>query len=446
MGELMDNFNIQSFITQIQSWISEYVLVEANLAQLIVVFVTLLLAWLTAKPLRIQHQRWVEQKGKILIPGTLSNASNLLILPALWLLMLWSITVLTVWASWPDSVLTISASLLSAWVVIRLSATLMRNPFLTKSVAIFAWTIAALNILDLLNPTFAVLDGLSFNIGALNLSLLTIFKGLIYFAVFLWAALLISRLIENNLKSSVSLSPSMKVLTGKLVRITLVTAAFLIAISTVGIDLSIFTFFGGALGVGLGFGLQKVVSNFISGIILLLDKSIKPGDVISIGDTYGWVKSLNARYVSLDTRDGIEHLIPNEELIINRVENWSHSHSRVRLKIPIGIHYDSDVKLAIELCVESAKKVERVIEDPAPVCLLASFGENSVDLEVRVWFSDPHNGLSNIKSQILLEVWENFHENGIEIPYPQRDLHIKNPIEIKQGITLEEKVSKSKEE
>jgi small-conductance mechanosensitive channel len=304
-------------------------------------------------------------------------------------------------------------------------------------VAIIAWTIAALNILDLLNPTLAVLAGLSFNIGALNLSLLTIIKGLIYFAVFLWAALLISRLIENNLKSSVSLTPSMVVLTGKLVRITLVTAAFLIAISTVGIDLSIFTFFGGALGVGLGFGLQKVISNFVSGIILLLDKSIKPGDVISIGDTYGWVNSLNARYVSLDTRDGIEHLIPNEELIITRVENWSHTHNRVRLKIPIGIHYNSDVKQAMELCEEAAQEVERVIEEPGPICLLAGFGDNSVDLEVRFWISDPHNGLSNIKSQILLKVWEKFHENNIEIPYPQRDLHIKNPIEIKQELRAE---------
>ncbi len=437
----MESFNYQSFLTHTQSWISENVFVETNLIQLIVVLVTLLVAWVAAKPLRSQHRRWVEDKGKVLIPGTLRNASNLLIFPALWLLMLWSITVLTVWAGWSDSVLTISASLLTAWIVIRLSATLMRNPFLTKSVAITAWTIAALNILGLLNPTLVILDGLSFNIGALNLSLLTIFKGLIYFAVFLGAALLISRLIENNLKSSVSLSPSMVVLTGKLVRITLVTAAFLFAISTVGIDLSIFTFFGGALGIGLGFGLQKVVSNFISGIILLLDKSIKPGDVISIGDTYGWVNSLNARYVSLDTRDGIEHLIPNEELIVNRVENWSHSHSRVRLKIPIGIHYDSDVKQAIELCEESAKEVERVIEDPAPVCLLAGFGDNSVDLEVRVWISDPHNGLSNIKSQLLLKVWETFHKNNIEIPYPQRDIYIKNPIEIKQGLEPEHKWS-----
>ncbi len=424
-------------ISQTQIWISEHIFNTANFIQLIVVLLTLSVAWLTAKPLRRQHQQWVEKQGKFLVLGTLRNATNVLILPTLWLVMLWLITVLVVHFDKPAPVLTISASLLSAWVVIRLTATLMRNPFLTKSVAIIAWTIAALNILGLLNPTLTFLDGLAFNIGALNLSILTIIKGLIYFAVFLWAALLISRLIENNLKSSVSLTPSMIVLTGKLVRISLIIAAFLIAISTVGIDLSIFTFFGGALGVGLGFGLQKVVSNFISGIILLLDKSIKPGDVISVGDTYGWVNSLNARYVSLDTRDGIEHLIPNEELIITRVENWSHTHNRVRLKIPIGIHYDSDVKQAMKLCEEAAQEVERVIEKPAPICLLAGFGDNSVDLEVRFWISDPHKGLSNIKSQVLLNVREKFHENSIEIPYPQRDLHIKSPIEIKQGLGTE---------
>ncbi len=429
----MGNIDFKQYFIQSQTWVLEHVFVSSNFTQLLVILSTWLFAWLLAKPLRNQHREWVEKKGKPLVPGTLRNATNVLILPVLWLLMLWLVTLLAGQIAWPDSVLRISTSLLIAWIVIRLSATLMRNPFLTKSVAIVAWTIAALNILGLLDATRALLGSLSFNIGTLNISLLKIVNGLIYFAVFLWAALLISKLIDNNLKSSISLSPSIKVLTAKLVRITLVTAAFLIAISTVGIDLSIFTFFGGALGVGLGFGLQKVVSNFISGIILLLDKSIKPGDVISIGETYGWVSSLNARYVSLDTRDGIEHLIPNEELIVTRVENWSHSHNRVRIKIPVGIHYDADVKQAMELCELAANEVERVLDKPAPVCLLSGFGDNSVDLEVRLWISDPHNGLSNIKSQILLNVWEKFHEHEIEIPYPQRDIHIKSPVEIRKG-------------
>ena len=184
--------------------------------------------------------------------------------------------------------------------------------------------------------------------------------------------------------------------------------------------------------MGLGFGLQKVVSNFISGIILLLDKSIKPGDVISIGDTYGWVKSLNARYVSLDTRDGIEHLIPNEELIINKVENWSYSNNRIRLKVPVGIHYKSDVRKAIQICRDAAAATDRILKDPPPVCQLRGFGDSSVDLELRMWIEDPQNGRANVISDVLLMVWDKFHEVGIEIPYPQRDLYLKTPLEFKQ--------------
>ena len=216
-------------------------------------------------------------------------------------------------------------------------------------------------------------------------------------------------------------------------RIILITIAFFMAISSVGIDLTVFTVFGGALGVGLGFGLQKVVSNFVSGIILLLDKSIKPGDVISVGDTYGWVKSLNARYVSLDTRDGIEHLIPNEDLIVQSVENWSYSHNKIRLKIPVGVHYQSDVRKAIELCTQAATDNPRVLDDPAPVCQLRGFGDNSVDLEIRMWIDDPQKGISNLKSEVLLNIWDKFQVNHIEIPYPQRDLHIKTPIKIEKG-------------
>ena len=221
-------------------------------------------------------------------------------------------------------------------------------------------------------------------------------------------------------------------MTTKLLRITLIIVAVLLALSSVGLDLTPFAVFGGALGVGLGFGLQKVVSNFISGIILLLDKSIKPGDVISIGDTYGWVKSLNARYVSLDTRNGIEHLIPNEDLIINRVENWSYSNNRVRLTIPVGVHYKSDVRKAMEICRDAAASTQRILQDPAPVCQLRGFGDSSVDLEIRMWIDDPQKGRANVISDVLLMVWDKFHEHGIEIPYPQRDLYLKTAVEIKQ--------------
>ncbi|MGB5604053.1 MAG: mechanosensitive ion channel domain-containing protein, partial [Gammaproteobacteria bacterium] len=182
----------------------------------------------------------------------------------------------------------------------------------------------------------------------------------------------------------------------------------------------------GALGVGLGFGLQKIFSNLVSGIILLMDKSIKPGDVISLGTTFGWINYLGLRYTSVITRDGIEHLIPNEELITQRVENWSFSDNLVRLKAPIGISYNSDVRLAMKLCIEAAEIVPRVELAPEPRVQLMGFGDSSVNLELRIWIDDPQQGRANILSEVLLNVWDKFHEHGITIPFPQRDLHVKS--------------------
>jgi len=216
------------------------------------------------------------------------------------------------------------------------------------------------------------------------------------------------------------------VLAAKLARISLITLAILIALSSVGIDLTALAVFGGALGVGLGFGLQKIFSNLVSGIILLLDKSIKPGDVISLGTTFGWINHLGLRYTSVITRDGMEHLIPNEELITQRVENWSFSNKLVRLRAPVGVSYHSDIRLAMQLCLDAAKMSPRVQLDPEPKVQLLGFGDNSVNLEIRFWVDDPEQGRANITSEILLAVWDSFHEHGIEIPFPQRDLHIKS--------------------
>jgi len=222
------------------------------------------------------------------------------------------------------------------------------------------------------------------------------------------------------------LSPSMRVLFGKLTHTVLVALAVLAGLNAVGVDLTALTVLGGAIGLGLGFGLQKVISNFVSGIILLADRSIKPGDVIVVGNTYGWVKQLSARYVSLVTRDGKEHLVPNELLITERVENWSYSDNNVRVRVPIGISYNSDVRRAIELVLEAAGESPRVLKSPSPNCLLTGFGDSSVDLELRLWINDPEEGVGNVQSDVLLRVWDKFHENGIEIPFPQRDVHIKS--------------------
>lgn len=191
----------------------------------------------------------------------------------------------------------------------------------------------------------------------------------------------------------------------KLSKAVLITAAILVGLRLVGIDLTGFTIFSGAVGVGIGFGLQKIASNLISGIILLLDKSIKPGDVITVGTTYGWVNSLGARYTSLITQDGKEFLVPNEDLITQQVENWSFSNKKVRLRIPVSIAYNSEVRKAMAICEEAAKQAERVIREPPPICLLVAFGNSSVDLELRVWINDPVNGVRNVKSAVLLNIW-----------------------------------------
>ncbi len=296
----------------------------------------------------------------------------------------------------------------------------------SKLIAGAAWTLAALTTLGLFDATVEFLDGLAIAFGGVRISVLTVVKGVFALAVLMWVAFSVSRVLEARIRKAPNLTPSIQVLMGKLTKIVLITIALLIALESVGIDLTALTVFGGMLGVGIGFGMQKIVSNFVSGLILLMDKSIAPGDVIAVGETYGWIVSLGARYASVRTRDGTEHLIPNEEIITQRVENWSHSDRAVRFKIPVGISYGSDVRLAIKLCLEAANEVGRVLKDPETKCLLKGFGDSSVDLEIRIWVNDPENGRSNIKSEVLLGVWDRFHENNIEIPFPQRDLHVKS--------------------
>ena len=221
-------------------------------------------------------------------------------------------------------------------------------------------------------------------------------------------------------------------MTSKLIRFSLITLALVVALTSTGIDLTAFALFTGALGVGIGFGLQKPISNLISGLILLFDRSIKPGDVVELTDPadhtkqlFGWVSALNARCVSLTTRDGTEWLVPNEDLITRRVINWSYSHNRLRLLTPIGVSFDCDVRLAMQLAEEAARETPRVLAHPAPVCRLMGFGDSAVNLEMRFWIEDPANGVINVRSQVLLTLWEKFRANGIRTPLGHRDLHIK---------------------
>ena len=325
-------------------------------------------------------------------------------------------------------ILEIFESLLLAWIVVRLVSRLIRNPMLSRVTAVIAFGMAVLSIRGLLGKTIETLKGPDFtlSLGDFNLSLYQVLTTALLLAVLLSLAAFISRVTEDQLKEANWVSPAGRVLLNKTMRTGLYVLAILISISTAGIDLTALAIIGGAVGFGIGFGLQKIVSNLISGVILLMDKSIKPGDVITVENTYGWVNKLGARYVSIITRDGIEHLIPNETLITEPVSNWTHSDANTRLRVPVGVHYSTDLELATRLGREAASSQLRVLSDPAPRCLVKAFGDSAIELEIRFWIQDANSGVSNVKSDVMLEAWRLFRDNGVEIPYPQRDLHIKS--------------------
>lgn len=395
----------------------------------VIVAVFIIARWFLTPQLRKLLERVSSAGERVasfnLLIVTLNEFANTLV----WLFLQWSAIQVYVYLEQPHSLLTPVASLLSAWLLIRITSKLVSNRATARLIATVAWTLAVLNIFGWLHPTLALLDSISLTMGSMRLSPLVIIKAGLLLWLSLWLAHVLAGFLDRRLETSESITPAMRVLSVKLLHIGLITAAFLITFSAVGIDLTALAIFGGALGVGLGFGLQKIFSNLISGVILLMDRSIKPGDVIAVGETFGWINHLSARYVSVITRDGIEHLIPNEILITERVENWSYSNDLVRLRLPVGIAYKADVRLAIKLCVEASQSVSRIMEEPEPRCLLKGFGNSSVDLELRLWINDPQNGRANVLSEVLLGIWDRFHEHGIEIPFPQRDLHLRSGFE-----------------
>jgi small-conductance mechanosensitive channel len=432
MEQLFDPAFYGEEIAAARRWLEENALALSvvTLAQVLVVGLAFLAARQSAPRLRTVLARTARGRFEPQIVR-LTRAVEPLTLPIVWLLTLWLAVLLASGAGLPLQLMKTVVSLLTAWVIIRFTSALVRDPLWSRFVAIIVWVIAALSILGLLAPTMATLDSVAVNLGDLRVSALTVVKAVLSLALLLWIATFAGRVLERRITSVVTLTPSLQVLISKLLKIVLAVIAVVVALRSVGIDLTAFAVLTGAIGVGIGFGLQKMVSNFVSGITILLDKSIKPGDVLVVGDTYGRVHSLGARYVSVITRDGSEFLIPNEDLVTQQVINWSYSSDQIRLKVPIGISYDADVRQAIALCLESAGVVERVLKQPAPVCILKGFGDNAVDLELRFWIQDPMNGVSNVKSEVLLHIWDRFHAHGIEYPFPQRDVHIRAPVEVR---------------
>lgn len=433
--EKIDLAAIQKIYETVFQWLMTHVFVLSTLEQTGVSIFLFALAYALAKKPRAKLesfllQRWPHPKFEQYNLGVFTS----LVTPVMSLILLWIGGIVVVAIGLPNNVFAVIAKLMLAWVVIRFSSSLVRSIFWSKVIAAVAWVIAALSIVNLLDPTINFLEELALNIGHFKISALTIIKACIIFAALLWVAGAMSRLLERSIGRSSTLTPSIQVLLIKVTKFSLVAIALMIGLNSLGIDLTALTVFGGAIGLGLGFGLQKVISNLVCGLILLLDRSVKPGDVIEVGSSYGWVNSLSARYVSVLTRDGVEHLIPNEYLITEKVVNWSYSDPKVRVKIPVGIAYDADVKKAMEVILNVAEEHRRILKIPAPVCQLNNFGDSSINLELRIWIRDPANGVNNVKSDVLVGIWEKFKEEGVAIPFPQRDVHIKVSKELEELI------------
>jgi len=311
-------------------------------------------------------------------------------------------------------------SLATAWLVVRLVTGAMTDRNTARAVGLIVWGLAALNIVGLLDPIMLGLDTVGMSLGDSRITLLTVVKGLALLAILMWAALFAVSLLSQRLQTSPTITGGTQVLITKLVKFALIALALVVSLSTIGVNLAALAVFAGALGVGIGIGLQHQVSNLLSGLFLLLDKSIKPGDVIEVGESYGWVREMSARYVGIVTRDNKEILIPNDSFVQNQVVNWSHTDRKVRLEVKFGVAYSSDPHAVRKLAVSAAQQAKRISLQPDPVCHLTGFGESSIDFVLRFWISDPEAGVTNIKGEVLLALWDAFKASKIAIPFPHR--------------------------
>ncbi len=290
--------------------------------------------------------------------------------------------------------------------------------------------IILLNASDQLEPVRAVLDNESFmvSIGQYQFSAYRIINVLLTLALLTWASAFLAELVERQLTHFPKMRAANRELILKFVQISIYVIAALIALDLMGLDLTSLALFGGAIGIGVGFGLQKIASNFISGLIMLMEKSIEVGDLIELSDgTYGFIRRTGARYTLIETFDNKEILVPNEDFITNRVTNWTFSNHKARVEIPIGVSYDSDIEKVREILLDTANSHPRCAPEPTPACYLRGFGDSSVDFILHFWVDDVENGRWTPQSEILFAIWHRFAEEGISIPYPQRDLHIKSP-------------------
>lgn len=391
-----------------------------------------LILWFIMRHFRTAiEQNWPLIEGEAKLVTKARNIVIALMFPAIWVLTLWISTSVFRSLSLSTDLIRIAASLLQAWVLIRLFSTFVRDPFWSKMFAFVAWCIAALNILRLLNPTIALLDSMSMNLGDSQVSLYMVIKGLLALTLLVWFASLISKIVQSRINSQENLTQSARSLISQAVKIVFLFTAVMLAMNTIGIDLTAFAVFSGAIGVGIGFGLQAIFSNLVAGVILLLEESIKVGDFVELeSGVTGEVREINTRATRITTNDNVDILVPNSEFINNRVTNWTMRDNFKRSHFPFGVAYGTDTDLVKKVALEAAETVPHMLTGKGakpPEVWLVAFGESSLDFELIVWLkpeSVKRPGTVNADYNLALE--KALRNHGIEIPFPQRDLHIRS--------------------
>lgn len=328
--------------------------------------------------------------------------------------------------------LDVAVPLLGSLALVRLAIYIVRrvfppNAFLKASerfIGYSIWALMALYIVGVLPFAMEFLDSISVTIGKQRISVFLILQAIVTLVITVVIALWIARAIESRVTGATHWDPSSRAVFIKLVRVILLALGVLIALPLVGIDITVLSVFGGALGVGLGFGLQKIASNYVSGFIILLDRSIRLGDLVTIDQRQGVVSQLNTRYTLVRSLDGTEAIIPNETLITGTVINHSLSDKRVLLRLPLQISYGSALGLALDLLTAIGREHPRALKEPQAGAFVTGFGENGIELELCVWIADPEAGQLQLRSELFLRIWQAFQDNGIQIPYPRREIRI----------------------
>jgi len=373
-----------------------------------------------------QARRWV-MTAVVRLPENIRplvmETAPRLVRPALWAGLLYASQAAMAGGAMDSTLVRIASSLSLAWLLIRLVTTFLPEGF-RKPAGWVIWVFAALYAVGILDEVMTWLSSIGPPFGDRIISPVFVVQAIATVALFMFAANWLAGKLKTRVDELPQVEPSLRILMGNAVQVGLFFGAALLAMAGLGIPLSGLAVLGGAIGVGLGFGMQQIVANFISGVILLTDRSIKPDDVIEVDETYGVVKSLGLRYASVITRDGKEHLIPNEMLITDKVVNWSYSNKEVRVKRRLRVEYESDLREAVDLVEKGAMQTDRVLARPAPKCLVMEFGDEAIEIEVRFWINDPENGVSNVSSAVMLNIWDRFKEAGIDIPLRHEDVLI----------------------